>query len=57
MKTKMIMLPSAGGSRTRPNVSTMPTSKDAMNAPRTEPMPPITVTTSDRMRIGSPIPT
>ena len=37
---------SSGGSKARPAVSTSPTSKLAINAPRTEPMPPMTITTS-----------
>ena len=44
-------------SSVRPRVSTVPTSKAPMSAPRIEPMPPITTTTKARIRMFSPIPT
>ena len=40
----------------RPSVSTRPISNAAMNAPRIEPMPPITITTKARMRMFVPMP-
>ena len=40
----------------RPSVSTSPMISAARNAPRIEPMPPITITTKARIRIVSPMP-
>ena len=40
----------------RPSVSTSPISSAAMNAPRIEPMPPMTMTTNARIRTLSPMP-
>src|SRR5207302_1197846 len=45
------------GRNARPLVSTMPTSSAPTNAPRTEPMPPITITTKARIRMFSRMPT
>ena len=44
------------GISTRLNVSKMPTISAPTSAPRTEPRPPITTTTSVGIRIGSPAP-
>ena len=48
---------SSMGRKARPAVSTMPTSKAPTKAPRIEPMPPMTIQTSTRIRISSPMPT
>ncbi|MNV60127.1 hypothetical protein D3C71_1525810 [compost metagenome] len=48
---------SSMGRKARPAVSTMPTSKAPTKAPRIEPMPPMTMHTSTRIRISSPMPT
>ena len=44
------------GRKARPSVSTMPTKIAARNAPRIEPMPPMTMMTKARIRMFSPIP-
>src|SRR3569833_1528630 len=44
------------GRKARPSVSIMPTKIAARNAPRIEPMPPITMMTKARMRMFSPMP-
>ena len=44
------------GKKARPAVSTKPTSSAPTKAPRIEPMPPITIHTSTRIRICSPMP-
>ena len=43
------------GSSTLPKVSTRPTSKAAMSAPRTEPMPPMTTTTKHMISTDEPM--
>ena len=48
--------PSRGLRNARPMVSTMPTTSAPTSAPRIEPMPPMTITTSTWMRISSPMP-
>ena len=45
------------GRKARPKVSTSPTRIEPIRAPRTEPMPPMTITTKARMRMLSPMPT
>ncbi len=45
------------GKNTRPKVSTKPTRIEAIKAPFTEPIPPITMTTSASISTGSPMPT
>ena len=49
-------LRSRSGRKARPSVSIMPTRIAARNAPRIEPMPPITMMTKARIRMFSPIP-
>src|SRR5262249_45485152 len=48
--------PAACGNSTLPNVSTAPTSRAATNAPRTEPMPPITTMTNETISTCPPMP-
>src|SRR5262249_15192020 len=48
--------PAASWKNTLPNVSTKPTSNAATNAPRTEPMPPITTTTKQMISTWLPMP-
>src|SRR5260370_1167179 len=48
---------SSMGKKARPAVSTMPTSRAPTRAPRMEPMPPMTMHTSTRIRMSSPMPT
>src|SRR5438270_85441 len=49
--------PKKSGRKARPLVSTTPTRSEPTNAPRIEPMPPMTITTKARMRMFSPMPT
>lgn len=48
--------PSSCGRKARPRLSTMPTSSAPASAPRTEPTPPITMTTKVVIRMRSPMP-
>ena len=48
---------SSPGTTLRIAVSMTPTSSAPTNAPRTEPTPPMTITTKVEIRICSPIPT
>ncbi len=45
------------GTKVRPAVSTTPTNIAPKNAPRIEPMPPMTMTTNAKIKILSPMPT
>ena len=47
----------SSGRNTPPNVSVSPTKSAPINAPRMDPMPPITMTTKARISTGSPMPT
>ena len=48
---------SKSGKKTRPKVSVTPTKIDPIKAPLIDPIPPMTITTKAKIKIGSPIPT